>query len=330
MTARSRLMSAVLLLTLFALSRPARAGAAEAAAAQSLFDEGRQLLDAGKPALACPKLEESNRLAPAPGTQFHLARCYESIGRTASAWALFLEVAATARSAGKGAEEQAARDRAKKLAPTLAHLVVAVAPERQVDGFTITYDGKALRKGLWGNSFAVDPGEHHLVARAPEHTDWRKTVVVSPGRAATVVVPALRAIKTVPDPDPFPPPEHDRSSSGSSTRTLGYVTAGAGVVALGLGSYFGLRAFSKWDDRNQHCPEDRCDAAAVDLGNDASTAATISSISFGAGALLGGLAVYWIATAGDGQHAHRDRRKSFAVQPVVAPTGGGVAVSRSW
>ena len=57
------------------------------AAAQALFDQGRDLMRQNKHAEACPKLAESNRLDPAIGTLFHLADCYEQSGRVASAWA---------------------------------------------------------------------------------------------------------------------------------------------------------------------------------------------------------------------------------------------------
>src|SRR5260221_11014313 len=68
-------------------------------AARTLFDEGRKLLADGKYDAACPKLEESQRLDPGTGTLFNLADCWEQIGRTASAWARFLEGARPAPSA---------------------------------------------------------------------------------------------------------------------------------------------------------------------------------------------------------------------------------------
>src|SRR2546421_315839 len=78
-------------LSIAAFEGPARADAslADKAAAQTLFDEGRKLMAAGKYAEACPKLAESQKLDPGVGTQFHLADCYEKIGQTASAWAGF-------------------------------------------------------------------------------------------------------------------------------------------------------------------------------------------------------------------------------------------------
>jgi len=61
------------------------ARAADAPAAQALFDEAKRAMADGRWAEACPKLEESERLDPSIGTAFNLARCYEHVGRIASA-----------------------------------------------------------------------------------------------------------------------------------------------------------------------------------------------------------------------------------------------------
>ena len=82
------------------------------AAAQALFDEAIKLIGSRSYGEACPKLEESERLDPAMGTRFQLAQCYEAVGRTASAWAGFLELADLARAAGQEAREKTARQRA--------------------------------------------------------------------------------------------------------------------------------------------------------------------------------------------------------------------------
>ena len=66
------------------------------AAARALFSEGRKLSAAGKYSEACPKFEESLRLDRGIGTKFNLADCWAHSNRTASAWGLFLDVAAEA------------------------------------------------------------------------------------------------------------------------------------------------------------------------------------------------------------------------------------------
>ena len=63
------------------------------AAAEALFRAARGAIDKGDYATACPKFEESNRLDPQVGTVFNLADCDEHLGKVATAWQLFKEVA---------------------------------------------------------------------------------------------------------------------------------------------------------------------------------------------------------------------------------------------
>ncbi|HEY0463370.1 MAG TPA: hypothetical protein VGC79_04135, partial [Polyangiaceae bacterium] len=65
------------------LPTPARAeaGAAQKAAAESLFDDGLKAMKSGHFSEACPKLEESERIDPAIGTLLYLGECYEKVGR---------------------------------------------------------------------------------------------------------------------------------------------------------------------------------------------------------------------------------------------------------
>jgi hypothetical protein len=60
------------------------------AAAEALFNQGRDLMTAGKFTEACPKFEASQQLDPGLGTMLNLAECYEKTGRSSgggqSAW----------------------------------------------------------------------------------------------------------------------------------------------------------------------------------------------------------------------------------------------------
>src|SRR5690349_4110243 len=110
-----------------AVSSPAAAEpptAGEQAVAEQLFLEGRRLVAEGRYAEGCRKLEDSQRIDPAIGTQFHLADCYVLTGRLASAWSQFLHVAGAAHAAGQAPREQIARRRAAELQPRLSFLRV--------------------------------------------------------------------------------------------------------------------------------------------------------------------------------------------------------------
>src|SRR5262245_53350190 len=102
----------------------AQPSATEKALARSLFEQGRNLVKDGKWTEACPKFEESERLDHGIGTQFNLADCYEHIGKTASAWTHFSEVADSARRANQGERESIARQRANALQPKLSKIKI--------------------------------------------------------------------------------------------------------------------------------------------------------------------------------------------------------------
>ena len=105
-------------------------------------------------------------------------------------------------------------------------------------------------------------------------------------------------VKPASTPPPPPPAPAYAYASGSTLRTVGYVTGAAGIVLLGVGTAFGLSAKSKADDVNDDCPNDRCrSAASVNQRDDAATAATLSTIFFGAGlaALASGVVMVLVA-----------------------------------
>src|SRR5438132_4379169 len=86
--------AAVVAIALVALgSRAGAQSAADKAAAEALFDQGRAAMQASDFAKACGLLERSQRIDPGIGTLLYLAECYEKHGRTASAWATFREAA---------------------------------------------------------------------------------------------------------------------------------------------------------------------------------------------------------------------------------------------
>ncbi len=170
---RSALFAILLLATTFAH--------ADAASAEALFSEGRKLFAEGNYAAACPKFEESNKADPAAGTQLNLAMCWEKLGKTASAWSMYMQVA-NASANGRVDRAQVAQQHAAALLPTLSKLAIT-APANA----SIRVDGVAWSAAATGIATPVDPGRHTIDATAPNKPNFHRVVDV-PANAATITV----------------------------------------------------------------------------------------------------------------------------------------------
>ncbi len=290
------------------LPTPARAeaGAAQKAAAESLFDDGLKAMKSGHFSEACPKLEESERIDPAIGTLLYLGECYEKVGRTASAWATFREAASTAKAQGETDRSRVAAQRADRLQPSLSKLTLNVVPETaRITTFRVTRDGVPLASTLFGVAIPVDPGKYHIVASADGYQSHEAEIeVLANGDTKSLEIPALAQSPTPPvavgaaalsansaNPQgsaavPASNPESSAASGGNGLRTAAYVTGALGLVSLGVGTYFGVKALSKNSDANDHGPDaNAChDPAGESLASDAKSAATVSTITIGLGA----------------------------------------------
>jgi len=254
------------------ISAHAEATADQRAEAQALFDDARRLMAEKHYAEACPKLEESQRLDPGVGTLLNLAECQAQMGRTASAWANFLEAAYQAKAVGQTKRENTARARASLLEGRLSRLTILAADGSKVE---IKRDGAAVATSLLGTAVPVDPGEHTVSASAPGKSPWK--TVINVGAAAdqvAVSVPALEdepTMRFVPPPPPgvqppappgAPPPEapprREETSPGAAPdffagprpRTLGIALTAVGAGGLGLAALFAGLAKQKSNDSN--------------------------------------------------------------------------------
>jgi hypothetical protein len=336
--------AALCLLALTAKSATARAdGAGDTAAAHALFNEARKLVEAGKFVEACPKFQESARLKPGIGTRFNLADCWEKLGRTASAWSEFLEVASAAKAQGQKERETVARDRAKALEAKLAYLTIDAAetdPQLRV-----TRDGAEVGHGAFGSPVPVDPGAHVIEATSPTKKPWSLNQNVASGAKERVTIPKLEpgdaappanapepaVVAVTPAQAPIAPlvgSEGERGEPGLGVqRAIGLAAGGLGVVGVVAGTVFAVRYGSKNSEAKSVCPTNVCDSQQIqhhtELINDAKELRTLSYVGFGAGgALLVTGAVLFLTAPKTGNAAAK-----LSVLPIASPTTRGLAVS---
>jgi hypothetical protein len=301
--------------------------AADSATAEILFNEALNLLESGKAAEACRKLEESQRLDPGVGTLLYLADCYQQTGRTASAWATFKEAAYMAK-ARADERETIALEQAGQLEPTLSYLTLDVSAP--VSDLTLLHDGKVVGQPLWGTAFPVDPGVHQLEAAAPGKTTWSTSVEIAAGpRQERVIVPALEDAPPEPLASPSAQPSTAAESDGRAQRTIGWVLLGAGGAAIITGGVFALMARSDNSDAEAECRPDRqslCNQAGVDLADSASTKATLAGVSAGVGVAAIGAGVTLLLTAPSS--APSSSELALHAQPLQG--GGELSLSGSF
>jgi hypothetical protein len=278
--------------------------------AERLYQEAVKAMDAADYTEACQKLEQSQSLDPAIGTQFELAGCYERANLPVGAFELFRRVADLAHQAGKAKLEERAQARVIALAAKLAQ--IRIPPSALPGGAKVTIDGKERE----GREFALEPGPHKLQVASPTTEVWDTTLETKPGETTEIAVGPFK-VKATPKTEqprvPFQPPETDRTSLSYG----GLGVAGLGVVALGVGFGFGALAASQNSQSKTGCnAENQCNDRGFQLRTDAIATARVSTIASIVGVVLvgSGLAVFFFAP-----------RKTTTRAAFIPLAGGGVA-----
>ena len=304
------------------------------AAAESLFLEGRKLMAAGQTEAACQRFAESRHLEPAIGTTMNLARCYLKLGRTASAWLLYRETAASARALGQLDREQHAREELAAIEPDLAKVAVAAEASLTRDArVEVMLDGARIPTD---SELPVDPGSHRLSVRTPRTELWSTRFDVLPRQSQRVQIPHL-AVPAEPDPvreQPSPsaagaraadgpPKDRARPSWLTPRRTVALTLAGAAVLGAGYATLETVRAASANADSDpDSCKRGMtCTAAAIanrekafDRARRADIAAAVS------GACLVGAGILWFLGA----------PPDAPVTAQASASGGLLSYRRSW
>jgi hypothetical protein len=280
-------------------------GATARSPAEKLFEEGRRLVGQKRFAAACPKFAASQALEAGIGVGLWLADCLESDGQTASAWGEFVRTATLAGERGDP-REAVARARAEALLPRLSRIVLATPPGLEPLGGSVevTCDGSPVSPTRWVSGFYVDPGMHHLRGATAGRAFWEADVDVgSAADVQTLTLPnppgsSASASFAPPMPPPASPPKPaSLRATGPSRATLNIAagsSAGLGVVAVGLGVYFGVAAKNDNDASTGGCGSKFCSTTSHDLRVDALHNATASDVAFavGAAAIAGGVVLY--------------------------------------
>jgi hypothetical protein len=316
-------MAAFGLTLLLASAAAAEPSKEDMARAEALFRAAQALLQAGDVAEACAKFAQSYGLDPAPGALLNLGVCHDKEGKTATAYRELQQLVQAIGASKNRDDRERVRFATDALAKLDARLTRAAFNVSALPaGSTLKLDGTPVADVTL--VLPIDPGDHQIEitapGRPPKSVPW--TVLPQPGTqtfkadppdAATAVPAAAPAGAKA----PAPSPAKHATRSDEWRRPAAYAWGAVGLVAIGIGSYFGIDTLNKRDARDPHCVGTVCDAAGMSLDDKAHTSATISTIAFVGGFAALGAGAYFLFTAPSG-------KKAAAVR--AAPTLGGLAV----
>jgi hypothetical protein len=215
-------------------------------------------------------------------------------------------------------------DEVDRAMPTVVFVAKGSAGE-DLANVKVTMDGAPIADHLDGSALSVNPGAHTFELTAAGLPPVTKKLLVREGEKARQEVIAFAAPSEAATPPPAaarivtPPPAVD-ATAGDGQRTIAFVLGGAGLVGLGVGTYFGFHAKSTYDEALTHCAGgwSSCDATGVQGNESAHGQANISTAAFIAGGVLLTSAVVVYLTA--------SKSSAVTVQASVGPSGASMGV----
>ncbi len=202
-----------------------------------------------------------------------------------------------------------------------------------------TYDLTGGTKRLF-----VRAGSHRLAATTQDGRTLTWEVILEPGRtvshefdfdapAATATPPvAATTPATGSESAPSPLPRAVAPvSHANPLRTVGFVTAGVGVLALGGGAITGLMSKSKESAAKDKCDPvtKNCDLSAQPLFDDASSFAKTATVLFIGGGVLTAAGIGMIVL-GHPTTEHETPAARLSIVPLFAGNAGGFVAAGSF
>ena len=338
-------------------------GERQTARARDAFMRGAALGAEGKWRDALAAFEESASVRPHAKTTYNLGFCERALGHTTRALGFFARALEEDRARGGGELAPELRTATEGFLRALQAEIAIAVIELEPPNATLTVDGRPLevisRGGalplLSSGTRAPGPGEAPPSSRFELRVDPGSRVFVIAGSdgksrvverrfasgAREIVRLSLEGSAAAPAPGggseprsvaaaPAAPsaaqPTEDKPAAAAPSdgrRTAAFVLAGVGLVALGVGTGFGVKAFSDWRESDAGCESsDRCTEEGLAAADSAVLAADVSTVSFVLGGVAMASAVVLFVTSGEGRQA----TSRVWVRPAAGPGGGGASI----
>ena len=281
------------------------------AAAEVLFQEGRDALQSGNLPVACSKFRESERLDPGVGTLMNLADCEEKIGRLASAWQAWRE--AIDMMGPSDERVSYARGRSAALDRRVPRLTITIAAADR-DATRVSRDDVELGSASFGSPLPVDPGAHVVHVTAAGHAESQVVVTLAEGEKKSIEVkPGPRIVSPVVSAAAPAPVAASRSK-----RTWGWISMGVGAAGVAGAVATGLLMARDKNTVEEHCTQDHiCDAVGYDAAQSGQKLLIPNVVLWGLGATGVGVGAYLLLSS-------REAKSTTAL--TVRATNGGSMV----
>ncbi len=281
----------------------------ERAAAETLFVEGKELVEKGELAPACDRFQKSQALDPQVGTLLYLATCHEQIGKTATAYIEFKDALVQAEASGKADRKQQAEDGIKRVEPLLSKLTITA--KSPAVGQRVLVNGREVK--VLDTALPYDPGPLEIAAEAQGKKRFTTTVTLEKGAALAVEVPVLE------DEVPVEPPSRDH--------TLAFIVGGSGLGVAALGFVFGGVALGMKNAADEKCDGLLCSQEGLDQHEQANAWAWASNVSLivGGAAVATGVVLFFVYDPAPANKATKVSR--FLLLPSVDPSSGAGVVA---
>jgi hypothetical protein len=294
-----------------------RSAGAETAA--ELFQQGLQLMAAGKPAEACAKLDVALKLEPdRPGVLLNLGLCNAQQNKLATALSWFRRAHEIATSRAMAESQTVAMKQITALSakvPTIKIAIVGDLPR----GATVTIDGTPIAASSYAR-LEIDAGRHTIgilgaavdttpttidVADVP---DAKQPVTLHVKPAATTTTTSTTGTVVAPAPVANRYVVVDR---GASRRRTAMIIGGVGAGLLVVETTLGLIARNRFDSSH--------DLETRQRWKDIALYGSTSMFAVGAAAVGAGVVLYFTAPG-------KERVAQPVVTPVVSADGAGLSV----
>jgi hypothetical protein len=285
------LVSALALGLVTQVARAEEPDASTRMAARELAVAGAEAFDKHDYARALDRFQRAESLYKVPSITVMVARCLAGIGRVVEAVDKYEETSRMPLdAAAPEAFQRAVADATAEIEPARARVarIELRLPADAPGDVAVTLDKKPVPAALIGVPTPVDPGDHHLVARAKGRVTYEVELTLSEGSRQTVRI-------ALPEPTPLPPGQSSKSvrwgasSRRPSTLTVALLTGGA--IAIAAGTVTGVAALSHKSSLDSEC-KPGCPAKMSSDLDSYRMDRTLSYVSFGIGIAAAGAGTY--------------------------------------